>query len=146
MLVVLPRHLFGRRQHRLDAAEIDHHGARVVALLDGAGDDVTLAVEKVAEGDFVLGVAQTLQNLLLGCGGCDPAEPLRGVVPLAHDIAVLVDLLGPYGDVAGGAVELDASLGLRLFRTLVRQQQSAFERLDHERERDVLLALQRPQQ
>jgi len=49
----------------------------------------------------VLGVAQPLQDDLAGGGGRDPAEPLGGVVPLAHELAVVGHLLCQHPDHAG---------------------------------------------
>ena len=95
MLVALARHLLGRRQHRLELAEVDHHVPfSVAALLDHAGDEVALAAGVLAEVHLVLGVAQPLQDDLLGGRRRDPAEVVRGVVPLPHHAAVLVELLG----------------------------------------------------
>ena len=85
VLVDLARHLLRRRQHRLDLAEVDQHdpalGPALVVLHDAA-DDVALAAGPLAEGVLVLGVAQPLQDDLLGGHRRDPAEVLRGVVPL----------------------------------------------------------------
>ena len=90
--VVLAGHLLGRRQHRLDRAEVDVDHARVAALLHDAGDDVALAAEELAQHVLVLGVAQPLQDGLPSRGRGDPAEALRGVVPLPHQLAVIVEL------------------------------------------------------
>ncbi len=86
------------------------HVLRVAALLDDAGDDVALLAGELAELHVVLGVAQPLQDDLLGGGRRDPAEALGRVVVLRDDVALLVGLGREHGDVAGLAVELDPRL------------------------------------
>jgi hypothetical protein len=145
MLVLLPRHLLRRWQHRLDLAEVDHHRARVAALLDDPGDDVALLAGELAVPDLVLGVAQPLQDDLLGRGGRDPAEVGRGVVVLADQRAVLGELPRVHGDVPGLAVQLGASVLLGALGPVVGHQQRLLDRLDDDVQGDVLLPLQRPQ-
>ena len=143
VLVLLPRHPLGHRQHRLELAEVDHHVVGVAALLDDAGDDVALLAGELAVADVVLGVAQPLQHDLLRGRRGDPAEALGRVVELAELVALLVDLGGEHGDVAGLAVQhrrgrAPAAPG----RLLVRRQQGLLDGLDEHVEGDLLLALQ----
>ena len=109
MRVLLARHLLGLRQDRLDLADVDQDDAAGVALgvgLDDAGDDVALRPRYSPKVCVVLGVAQPLEDDLLGGAGRDPAEVGRGVVVLADDVAVVVELLGQDGDLAGLAVDV----------------------------------------
>ena len=92
MLVALVGDLLGLGQERLDLAEVEQRVA-VVALLDDAGDDVALAPGVLLVLEVALGFADPLQDdLLRGLGG-DAAEVVGRVVPLADDVAVLVELL-----------------------------------------------------
>ena len=93
---------------------------------------------------FVLGVAQPLQDDLLGGGRGDPSEPRRGVVVFPQCVAIFVGLCGPDGDVAGGAVELDASVRGRALRPVIGDEQRVLDGLDDQVERDVLLAFEAP--
>ena len=86
MLVVLPRHLLLRRQHRLDRAEVDEDVARVAALLDDARRRCRPPAAELAEDVLVLGVAQALQDDLPRGRRRDPAEAVGGVVALAHAV------------------------------------------------------------
>src|SRR4051812_41126032 len=102
--VGLPRHLLGGREHRLDLADVDHHdAARVAPLvgLDDAADDVAFLAGVLPEGLLVLGVAQPLDDDLLGRAGRDPAEVGGGVVPLADGLAGGTELLGQDGHLGG---------------------------------------------
>jgi len=56
---------------------------------------------------LALDVADALQDDLLGGLGRDATEVVRGVVPLADDLALLVELLGDHLDVTGLDVDLD---------------------------------------
>ncbi len=66
VFVALARHLFASRQHGFDLAQVDENVPRIVLLLDHAADDVTFAPGVLAERQLVLGVAQPLQDDLLG--------------------------------------------------------------------------------
>jgi hypothetical protein len=70
--VLLGDHLVAR-QHRLDAAGLDD-GIAALHALDGAGDEMLLALEEVVEHLLALGVADLLQDDLLGGLGADAAE------------------------------------------------------------------------
>jgi hypothetical protein len=145
VFVVLPRHLLRWRQHRLDLSQVDKDVARVLSLLDHAGHDVALAAGELAERLLVLGVAQPLQDDLLGGGGSDPPEPGRCVVVLAEHRALVVGLRRPNGDVTALALELDARGGLMALGALVGDEQRLLDGLDQGCEGDLLLALQRAQ-
>ena len=67
--------------------------ARASCGLHDAGDQVTVAADVLAEVHLVGGLPQPLQDHLLGGHRRDPAEVVRGVVPLADQRAVRVELL-----------------------------------------------------
>ena len=92
LLITLVGDLLGLGQQRLDAAEVEQ-GVAVVALLHDAGDETALAARVLLVFHLPLDFTDALLDDLLGrlCG--DAAEVLRRVVPLPHDIAVLVELL-----------------------------------------------------
>ncbi len=121
VLVALPRHPLGRRQPRLDPAEVDQHVVGVAALLDDPGDDVALLAGELAELLLVLGVAQPLQDHLARGGRGDPAEAGRGVVPLADRLALVVELLRVHDDVAALAVQRDPGVLLGVARCAGRR-------------------------
>jgi hypothetical protein len=125
---------------------VHEHVARVAALLDDARDDVALLADELAVRHVVLGLAQALHDHLLGGGRRDPAEAGRGVVPLAQQLARLVHLLRPDGDVPVGAVELDAGVLGMARRALVGDEQRLLDRLDEQVEADVALTFEAAQQ
>ena len=73
MLVVLGLDLLALGQQGLDAAEVDERVARV-ALLHDAGDDLADAVDVLVVHEVALGLADALQDDLLGRLGGDAAE------------------------------------------------------------------------
>src|SRR3954449_4874766 len=143
VLIALAGHPLGRGEQCLEPSEVNHHVLGVAALLDDPGDDVALLAGELTELDVILGVPQTLQHDLLCGGRSDPAEAGRGVVVLRELVALLVDLGGEDRDVPGLAVQLDAGVGLRARRLVVRRQESLLDGLDEDVEGDLLLALQR---
>ena len=82
MVVALVLHLLGLRQQRLDLAEVEQRVA-LVGLLDDAGDDVALAARVLLVLHLALGLADALQDHLLGGLRGDAAEVVGRVVPLA---------------------------------------------------------------
>ena len=70
--IFLRDHLVARQQG-LDAAGLDD-GVAALHALDGAGDEMLLALEKVVEHLLALGVANLLQDHLLRGLGADAAE------------------------------------------------------------------------
>ena len=140
MLVTLVLHLLGLRQQRLDPTEVEE-GVALVRLLDDAGDDVALAPRVLLVLHLALGVANALQDDLLGGLRRDATEVVGGVVPLAYDVAVFVELLRDHADVAGLDVDLDERLLGRVRHPLVRGDERVRERLEHDLDRDALLAL-----
>ena len=82
----------------------------VVALLDDPGDDVALAAGVLLVLEVALGLADPLQDDLLGGLGRDAPEVVRGVVPLPDDVAVLVELLAVDPDLARVGVDRDDRL------------------------------------
>src|SRR6185312_2859044 len=69
--VRLGRHLLGLREQRLDLAEIQQRVA-TLGLLDDAGDDVALAAGELLVCHLALGVAELLEDHLLGRLRADP--------------------------------------------------------------------------
>ena len=74
------------------------------------------------------------------CAAMRPKSVGR-VVPLAGDVAVLVELLGDHLDRAGLHVDLDQRLLGGVGHALVRGEERVGERLEHDLDRDALLAL-----
>ena len=138
MLVALVGNLLGLRQQRLDPTQIEQRVARV-GLLDDAGDDVALAARVLLVLALALGLADALQDHLLGGLRGDAAEVLRRVVPLADDLALLVELLRDHLDVAGLDVDLDQRLFGRVRQPLVRGHERVRERLEHDLLGDALV-------
>ena len=119
MLVAFPGDLLGGRDHALGALGLAAHpdddqpaGVGAGVALDHAGDDVAFAGRELAVGLLVLRVAQPLQHHLTCRRRGDAAETLRGVVPLADDVAVFVGFARDDLDLTGLAVDLDAGVGL----------------------------------
>ena len=90
----------------------------MIGLLDDAGDEIAFAAFVEVEDLLALGIAQPLHDDLLGGLRGDPAEVVRGVLPLPGDVAVLVELLAVDDDLAGVGVDGDpassAAPGVRL--------------------------------
>jgi hypothetical protein len=82
--------LLTERHHGLGVAQVQDHRA-VIGLLDDPGDQIAVASLVQVEHLGTLRIAQALQNHLFGGLGTDAAELTRGVLPLARDIAVLVE-------------------------------------------------------
>src|SRR5450759_1943350 len=143
--VVLTRDLFGLRQDRLDLAQVDAHGGTVTVLLDDAEQDVTLDRGEVPVFLVVLRLAQPLHDDLARCGGGDPAEVGGRVVVLADLLPVLVQLRREDVDRARLAVDRDPPARDMLLGLLVGIEQGVLERLDDDRDGDVLVSLQLPQ-
>ena len=79
-----------RRRHQgLGITEVENQVA-MVGLLHEARDEVALAAFVEVEYLLTLGVAEALQNHLLGGLRGDSSEVIRGVFPLADDIAVFI--------------------------------------------------------
>ena len=140
VVVVLVLHLLGLRQQRLDLAEVEQRVAGV-GLLDDAGDDVALAAGVLLVLHLALRLADALEDHLLGGLRGDATEVVGRVVPLARDVAVLVELLRDHLDLAGLHVDLDERLLGRVGHALVRGEERVRERLEHDLDRDALLAL-----
>ena len=140
VVVVLVLDLLGLRQQRLDLAEVEQRVAGV-GLLDDAGDDVALAAGVLLVLHLALGLADALEDHLLGRLRGDATEVVGRVVPLAGDVAVLVELLRDHLDVAGLHVDLDQRFLGRVGHALVRGEERVRERLEHDLDRDALLAL-----
>src|SRR5215211_5399615 len=80
LLVALAVHLLGARQQRLDAAEVDEDVVAVARLLDDAGHDLAEAVDVLVVLHRALGLADALQDDLLGRLRRNPSEVVRGDV------------------------------------------------------------------
>jgi hypothetical protein len=106
--VLLTRHLLGRRQNRLDLADVDQDQpalGRLGVRLHNAGHDVAFPTRVLAVGEIVLGVSQPLQDDLSGGRGGNSSEVRRGVVELLDQATVRVQFLRPDDDLAGFAVD-----------------------------------------
>ena len=77
MVVALAVDLLGLRQQRLDALAQLHERVAGVRLLDDAGDQLADAVAVLLEHHVALGLADPLQDHLLGGLRGDPAEVVR---------------------------------------------------------------------
>ena len=108
MRVLLTGHLLFRRQDRLDRAEVDVNHPRVRTLLDHACDDVALATLELPQDVVVRDVAQPLVDDLFGRESPDPTEVARAVLPLADNLAVVVQLRHEDAHVPVLAVQGDA--------------------------------------
>ena len=85
VVVALAVDLLGPRQQRLDAPELDERVA-VVGLLDDARDQLADAVAVLLVHHVPLGLADALQDDLLGGLRGDPAEVLRRDVGAHHQV------------------------------------------------------------
>src|SRR3989440_3366294 len=146
VLVDLAGYLLGRRQDGLQLAQVDRDdallGPRLVRLYH-AGDQVAVATGVLAEVHLVGGLAEALEDHLLGGHRGDPAEVVRGVVVLPDDRAVGVQLLGVDGGGPGAAVDLHACVRCGSFGVPVRGEQRRLDRGEDRLVRDLPLALQR---
>ena len=157
------------RDHALDAARLDDHVAALDAL-DGAGQQVVLALEEVVQDLLALGVADLLQDHLLRRLRADAAEldrlerlldhvaelqlriALRGVGDRELVRRLLVLLVGhdrPAPErlvVAGLAVDRHARVDLVGEALLGRRGERRLERREHDFLRHVLLARKRVDQ
>ena len=114
----------------------------LLVVLDQAEHDLALVTGELSVRDIGRRVAQPLDDHLAGRRGGDPAEVLRGVVPLADQLAVGVEFAGEDDDVTGRAVDLHPGVGGgRLVVVPVGRRQSGLDRVDERVEGDVLLAL-----
>ncbi len=142
VVVTVARDLLGLRQQRLDATEVEQRVARV-GLLDDAGDDVAFAAGVLLVLHLAFGLANALQDHLLRRLRGDAAEVGGRVVPLARDVAVLVELLRDHADLAGLDVDLDERLLGRFGHPLVRGDERVRERFEHDLFRDSLFDCER---
>jgi hypothetical protein len=99
VVVALAVDLLGARQQRLDALAQLHERVAVVGLLHDAGDQLADAVAVLLEHHVALGLADALQDDLLGRLRGDAAEVVGGDV-------LLVDLVGVLGELLGGDLDL----------------------------------------
>ena len=93
MVVALAVHLLAARQQRLHALAQLHERVARVGLLDDAGDQLAHAVLVLVEHHVPLGLADPLEDHLLGGLGRDAAEVVRRDVALVDLIAVLREAL-----------------------------------------------------
>ena len=94
VLVVLGLDLLAARQLGLDAAELDQRVVARVALLHDAGDELADAVDVLLVHEVALGLADALQDDLLGGHGGDAAEVVGrdlDALDLAHVDAAEVE-------------------------------------------------------
>ena len=93
VVVALAVDLLGLRQQRLDPLAQLHERVPRVGLLDDAGDQLADAVAVLLEHHVALGLADPLQDHLLGGLRRDPAEVVRGDVLGLDLVLVLLELL-----------------------------------------------------
>ena len=144
VVVAVAGDLLGLRQQRLDPAEVEQRVAGV-GLLDDAGDDVALAAGVLLVLHLALGLANALQDHLLGRLRGDAAEVGGRVVPLARDVALFVELLRDHADLAGLDVDLDERFLGGVGHALVRGDERVRQRLEHDLFGDPLLDCERRQ-
>ena len=77
LLVALAVDLLGAREQRLHASEVDEHVVAVAGLLDDPGHDFADAVDVLLVHHLALGLADSLEDDLLGRLRGDAAEVLR---------------------------------------------------------------------
>ena len=144
VVVAIAGNLLGLGQQRLDPAEVEQRVAGV-GLLDDARDDVALAAGVFLVLHLALGLANALQDHLLGRLRGDATEVGGRVVPLARDVALFVELLRDHADLAGLHVDLDQRFFGRVGHALVRGDERVGQRLEHDLLGDPLLDRQRRQ-
>ena len=144
VVVAVAGNLLGLREERLHPAQIEQRVARV-GLLDDPGDDVALAAGVLLVFHLALGLANALQDHLLGRLRGNAAEVGGRVVPLAGDVALFVELLRDHADLAGLHVDLDQRFFGRVGHALVRGHERVGQRLEHDLLGDTLLDRQRRQ-
>ena len=164
VLVALGVDLLALGQQRFDAAQVDE-GVALVALLHDAGDDVADAIDVLVVHEVALGLADALQDDLLGRLGGDAAEVVgRHFVALdlglvdrrqvdadlvalfvAHLEGLDVDVLGKDeledADIAGLGVDLDLGCLDGVGGLAVGGVQRVFERAQERLGADALLLL-----
>ena len=139
VLVALVGDLLGLGQQGLDLAQVEQ-GVAVVGLLDDAGDDVALAPGVLLVLEVALGLADALEDDLLGRLGGDAAEVVGRVVPLPDDVAVLVELLAVDADLARLGVDGDDGLLGRTRASLVGGHQRVGQGVEKGLDGDALVA------
>ncbi len=97
VLVALVGDLLGLGKEGLDLAEVEQ-GVPVVGLLHDAGHDVPLPPRVLLVLEVAFDLADALEDHLLGGLGRDAPEVVGGVVPLADDVALFVELLAVDAD------------------------------------------------
>jgi hypothetical protein len=139
VLVALVGDLLGLGQQGLDLAQVEQ-GVAVVGLLDDAGDDVALAPGVLLVLHVALDLADALEDDLLGRLRGDAAEVVRRVVPLADDLAVLVELLAVDADLTRVGVDGDDRLLGRVGTALVGRHQGVGQGVEQRLDGDPLVA------
>ena len=120
VVVALAVDLLGLRQQRLDALAQLHERVAGVGLLHDAGDQLADAVAVLLEHHVALGLADALQDDLLGGLRGDPPEVVGRDVALVDLVAVLLEL---------GRVDLRL-LGLAHLARLGVDRRALVDRLD----------------
>ncbi len=91
----LERNPLASREDRLGVAQVEDHRA-VINLLDDSGHEVTLPTLVHLVDLLAFGLTKLELHHLFERLGRDPSERLTfgRVLPLVHDVAVLIELLG----------------------------------------------------
>ena len=144
MLVALVGDLLRLGQQRFHLAEVEQRVA-VVGLLDDPGDDVALAAGVLLVLHLPLRFTDALEDDLLRRLGGNAAEVGRGVVPLADDGAVLIELLGHNRDFAALGVDLDQRFLGGVRHALVGGDERVGQSLEQDLEVDALLPFDDPE-
>ena len=148
VVVALGGGLLGRRQQRLDALRAADERVAAVRLLHDAGDDVAHAVDVLLEDLLALGLADDLQDDLLGRLRGDARDVGRRDVLLLDDRAF--EVLGLVADelvdvdAAVVAVDRDPDLVLEVEHLLVGGSEGLLEAVEDDELVDALLALELP--
>ena len=139
VLVAFVGDLLRLREQRLHLAQVEERVA-VVGLLDDPGHDVAFATRVLLVLHVALDFADALEDHLLGRLGRDAPEVVGGVVPLADDLAFLVELLPVDPDLPRVGVDGDDRLLRRVGAALVGGDQGVGERVEQGLHRDPLVA------
>jgi hypothetical protein len=139
VVVALAVDLLGARQQRLDALAQLHERVAVVGLLHDAGDQLADAVAVLLEHHVALGLADALQDDLLGGLRGDAAEVVGGDVLLVDLVGVLASFSGAIST-SVGSTSSPVSGSTTVFSSIVSTIICASRRSGHEHLDDAVVA------